>query len=91
VWTPDLFPRCASDVKSDLKLVDMVHVHKRLMLIILAREVTWHLNGKTCLVEVVAGAAVESIAEAVGATTNYSGAVSSSYLAVNVCAMADGV
>ena len=62
----------------------MVHVHKRLTLIILARDVTWHLNGKTCLVEVVAVAAsvergrVESIAGAVRATMNRSGAVSSS-------------
>jgi len=62
----------------------MVHVHKRLT-----------LNGKTCLVEVVAATVergrVESIAGAVGVTMNRSGAVSSSYLAVDVCTVADGV
>ena len=73
---------CASDVESDLTLVEMVHVHKRLTLIILARDVTWHLNGKTCWVEVVAASVergrVESSAGAVGASMNRSGAVSSS-------------
>jgi len=37
---------CASNVKSDLALVEMVHVHERLTLIILTRDVTWHLKGK---------------------------------------------
>ena len=63
---------CASNIESDLTLMEMVHVHKRLALIILARHVTWHLNGKTCLVEVVAASVererVESFAGAVGAT-----------------------
>ena len=75
--------------------MEMVHVHKRLTLIIVARDVTWHLNRKTCLVEVVAATVergrVESIAGAVGVTMNRSGAVSSSYLAVDVCTVADGV
>ena len=73
---------CASDVETDLTLVEMVRVQKRLTLTILARNVTWHLNGKTCLVEVVAASVerggVESIAGAVGATLNRSGAVCSS-------------
>ena len=60
----------------------MVHVHKKLTLIILVRDVTWHLKGKTCWVEVVAASVergrVESSAGAVGASMNRSGAVSSS-------------
>jgi len=75
--------------------VEIVHFHKRLTVIILARDVTWHLNGKTCLVEVVAATVergrVESIAGAVGVAMNSSAAVSSSYLAVDVCAVADGM
>jgi len=65
-----------------LTLVEMVHVHKRLTLIILTRDVTWHLKGKTsCLVEVVAALSVEqgrvkNTPGTVGATLNQSGAVS---------------
>ena len=91
-----LLRSCASDVESDLTL-EMVHVHERLMLIILMRDVTWHLNRKTCLIEAVA-ASVERglvkskvIAGAVGALMNQSRAVSLSYLAVDVRAVADGV
>ena len=65
---------CASNVESDLTLVEMVHVPQRLTLIILAREATSHLSYKTCLVEVVAasfkGRRLEVIARAVGATMN---------------------
>ena len=77
---PRLFRSCcASNVESDLTLVEMVHAHERLTLIILAREATWHLDYKTCLVELVTasvkGRRVEVISEAVGATMNRSGAV----------------
>ena len=91
-----LLRSCASDVESDLTL-EMVHIHERLTLIILMRDVTWHLNRKTCLIEAVA-ASVERgqvkskvIAGAVGALMNQSRAVSLSYLAVDVRAVADGV
>ena len=60
----------------------MVHVHERVTLIILATDVPWHLNCKTCLVEVVAASVergrVESIARGVGVTINRGGVVCSS-------------
>ena len=55
---------------------EMVHVHKRLTLIILARDITWHVNGKTCLVEVVAASVDKSIGGAIVATMKQSGAAS---------------
>ena len=68
-------------MEGDLTLMKMVDVHKRLTLVILARDVTWHLEGKTSyLVEVVAALSVEhrrleNIAGAVVATMDRSGAV----------------
>ena len=60
----------------------MVYVHETLTLIILARDITWHLKRESCLVEVVAALRVwrervDNIAGAAGATINRSEAVSS--------------
>ena len=75
------FSGAVESVESDLTLVKMVYVHETLTLIILARDITWHLKRECCLVEVVVAALriwrerVENVVGAAGATINRSEAV----------------
>lgn len=69
-------------VETELTLVKVVRVHRRLTLITLARDVARHLNGKTYLVEIIAASVergrLKVLLELLMLLLNRAGAVSSS-------------
>ena len=78
--------------------MEIVRVHKRPTLIILPRDVSndyeMHLTTKLAWLKLLPRASSEDglrTGGAVGATMNRSGAVSSSSLAIDVCAVADSI